>query len=108
MKRKEIVEELAQALCNCLTNAEKNKEAVKALGAKPAVLRGMAYGLGIAISVLDGGVENFSGNEIELFVLYAAYIDSDAHRSLDLEERIGRLIGHEVEIEDVEKVTVNE
>ena len=106
MKRKEIVEELAQALCNCLANAERNKGAVRALGAKPAVLRGMAYGLGIAVSVLEGGIEDFDWRDIETLVLYAAFIDSDLVRGLDIEERIGRLIGHEVGIVSVGKVKV--
>ena len=108
MKRKEIVEELAQALCNCLANAERNKGAVRALGAKPAVLRGMAYGLGIAVSVLEGGIEDFDCRDIKTLVLYAAFVDSDAERGLDIEERIGRLIGHEVEIKNVGRVTLHE
>ena len=46
--------------------------------------------------------------DIETLVLYAAFIDSDLVRGLDIEERIGRLIGHEVGIVSVGKVTANE
>ena len=98
MKKKELVKRLSDALCNCLVNAEENKEAVRALGAKPAVLRGMAYGMAVAVACLEDDSADFDGTDAGMFVGYAAMCESE--RGLDLEKRVGRLIGHTVSIKD--------
>lgn len=98
MKRKAFKELMRQAVGNVLINTELNAEALKEK-VDPAVLRGVAYGMAVALALMDEEPIEFDLDFLAIIITYAKVCE-DVYAESGAVATISKLYGCEVSVDE--------
>lgn len=98
MKRKAFKELMRQAVGNVLINTELNAEALKEK-VDPAVLRGVAYGMAVALVLMDEEPIELDRDFLAIIITYAKVCE-DVYAESGAVATISKLYGCEVSVDE--------
>ena len=98
MKRKALKELMRQAVGNVLINTELNAEAIEEK-VDPAVLRGVAYGMVVALVLMDEEPIEFDRDFLDIIIAYGKKCE-DIYAENGAIATISKLYGCEVSVDE--------
>lgn len=98
MKRKTFKELMRRAVVNVLINMELNADALKEK-VDPAVLRGLAYGMAVALALMDEEPIEFDRDILAVIITYAKVCE-DVYAESGAVATISKLYGCEVSVDE--------